>query len=134
MCGPKGKHDPDRTAYRHGSDDGKVTLGGRRVPVERSRMRSNDRSEELPVRTYERFARPNPVSRVVRERMLAGVSTQVPAVAGAGRRARRDHGSVDVEVGGVKVVRRQDEGGAAGSDGPLLDDVRLAVLMINVSG
>jgi hypothetical protein len=30
-CGPKGKHDPQRVAYRHGSDDGQVTLGGRRV-------------------------------------------------------------------------------------------------------
>jgi len=31
VCGPKGKHDPDRSAYHHGSDDGTVTLGGRRV-------------------------------------------------------------------------------------------------------
>lgn len=28
-CGPRGKHDPERVAYRHGSDDGQVTLGGR---------------------------------------------------------------------------------------------------------
>ena len=42
VCGPKGKHDPDRVAYRHGSDDGEVTLGGRRVPVERPRMRTKD--------------------------------------------------------------------------------------------
>ena len=32
-CGPKGKHDPGRTAVRHGSGKGSVTLGGRRVPV-----------------------------------------------------------------------------------------------------
>ena len=30
-CGPKGKHDPARTATRHGSEAGSVTLGGRRV-------------------------------------------------------------------------------------------------------
>ena len=27
-CGPKGKHDPGRTAVRHGSGKGSVTLGG----------------------------------------------------------------------------------------------------------
>lgn len=37
LCGPKGVHDPDRTAVRHGSEDGSVTLGGRRVPVRRPR-------------------------------------------------------------------------------------------------
>jgi putative transposase len=35
VCGPRGRHDPDRVAYRHGSDDGEVTLGGRRVAVQR---------------------------------------------------------------------------------------------------
>ena len=37
-CGPRGKHDPARTATRYGSEDGSVTLGGRRVPVTRPRM------------------------------------------------------------------------------------------------
>ena len=31
LCGAKGVHDPDRTAVRHGSEDGSVTLGGRRA-------------------------------------------------------------------------------------------------------
>ena len=35
VCGPKGRHDPARTAVRHGQEDGSVTLGGRRVPVRR---------------------------------------------------------------------------------------------------
>ena len=35
VCGPKGKHDPDRAAVRHGPGKGSVTLGGRRVPVDR---------------------------------------------------------------------------------------------------
>src|SRR5665647_752802 len=46
-CGPKGKHDPTRTAVRHGSEAGSVTLGGRRVPVARPRMRAADGSGEL---------------------------------------------------------------------------------------
>src|SRR2546427_13203003 len=31
-CGPKGQHDPDRVALRHGSGEGSVVLGGRRGP------------------------------------------------------------------------------------------------------
>jgi hypothetical protein len=37
VVGPKGKHDADRSAVRHGHDHGEVTLGGRRVPVDRPR-------------------------------------------------------------------------------------------------
>ena len=33
VVGPKGKHDRDRTAKRHGHEDGSMTLGGRRVMV-----------------------------------------------------------------------------------------------------
>jgi putative transposase len=40
VVGPKGKHDPARVATRHGSERGTVTLGGRRVPVQRPRVRS----------------------------------------------------------------------------------------------
>src|SRR5258707_13046724 len=32
VCGPKGKHDSDRAAVRHGTGRGSVVLGGRRVP------------------------------------------------------------------------------------------------------
>src|SRR5438874_9182166 len=32
VVGPKGKHDPERIAVRHGREAGEVTLGGRRVP------------------------------------------------------------------------------------------------------
>ena len=49
VVGPKGKHDPDRTAKRHGHEDGSMTLGGRRVPVSRPRMRTADDEHELPV-------------------------------------------------------------------------------------
>ena len=38
IVGPKGKHNPGRAAVRHGHEDGEVTLGGRRVAVERPRV------------------------------------------------------------------------------------------------
>jgi len=48
VAGPKGRHDPGRTAVRHGHEDGSVTLGGRRVPVRRPRMREGQRRRLHP--------------------------------------------------------------------------------------
>jgi putative transposase len=47
VVGPKGKHNPERTAVRHGHADGEVTLGGRRVPVGRPRARTADGEHEV---------------------------------------------------------------------------------------
>jgi hypothetical protein len=41
-CGPKDRHDAERVAVRHGHGAGSVSLGGRRVPVARPRMRAVD--------------------------------------------------------------------------------------------
>jgi putative transposase len=38
-CGPRGRHDPDRAATRHGRERGSVTLGGRRVSLTRPSLR-----------------------------------------------------------------------------------------------
>ncbi len=76
VVGPKGKHDPERTAVRHGREAGEVTLGARRVPVERPRVRSADGRSELPLETYAHFADRDPLTKAVLERMLAGVSTR----------------------------------------------------------
>ena len=76
VCGPRGKQDPDRSAVRHGAGDGSVTLGGRRVPVQRPRMRATDGSGELPVAAYELFSQTEVLGRMAMERMLAGLSTR----------------------------------------------------------
>jgi putative transposase len=76
IVGPKGRHDSERTAKRHGHEDGSMTLGGRRVPVSRPRVRTADDACELPVATYEYFAGRDPLQRAVMDRMLAGVSTR----------------------------------------------------------
>ena len=74
--GPKGKHDPNRSAVRHGTEKGSVTLGGRRVPVKRPRMRANDGSGELPVPSYELFTGTEMLGRLAMQKMLAGISTR----------------------------------------------------------
>src|SRR5829696_4547286 len=75
VCGPKGKHDAGRAAVRHGAGKGSVTLGGRRVPVERPRARTVE-GHEVPLTSYEHFAADDLLSQVVMERMLAGVATR----------------------------------------------------------
>jgi hypothetical protein len=76
LAGPKGKHNPDRTAVRHGHEHGSVTLGGRRVGVQRPRVRAADGSGELPVAAYELFSGTEILGRLALERMLGGLSTR----------------------------------------------------------
>jgi len=77
LAGPKGKHNPARTAKRHGSQDGTVTLGGRRVPVRRPRVRSvGDDEHELPVASYDGFVSADLLADGVVARMLGGLSTR----------------------------------------------------------
>ena len=76
VVGPKGEHNSDRDAVRHGHDAGEVTLGGRRVPISRPRARTADGEREIELQTFAHFAARGRLSAVVLERMLAGVSTR----------------------------------------------------------
>jgi transposase-like protein len=84
VAGPKGRHDLARAAYRHGSEDGKVTLGGRRIPVRRPRVRTvagDDGVErEVHLECYDTFASVDLLADHMVASMLAGLS---------GRRYRR---------------------------------------------
>ena len=78
VAGPKGRHDPARAAYRHGSEDGKVTLGGRRIPVRRPRVRTvggDDGVErEVHLECYDTFASVDLLADHMVASMLAGLS------------------------------------------------------------
>jgi len=76
VAGPKGRHDPGRVAKRHGTEDGSVTLGGRRVPVRRPRVRSADGRREVPEPAYETFASTEILGELALERMMAKLSTR----------------------------------------------------------
>ena len=75
VVGPKGKHDPARTASRHGSRPGQVVLGGRKVQVRRPRARTAA-GRELPLRTWSHFACDDLLAERTVETMLAGLSTR----------------------------------------------------------
>ncbi|MGH2751240.1 MAG: IS256 family transposase, partial [Actinomycetota bacterium] len=75
IVGDKGKHDPDRVAYRHTAERSSVTLGGRRVAVDKPRVRSVA-GEEVQLPTWTAFQGDELLSDMALERMLAGLSTR----------------------------------------------------------
>ena len=132
VVGPKHKQIPDRTAKRHGHEDGSMTLGGRRVPVSRPRIRTVDDKHELPVASYEYFADRDPLIRAVMDRMLAGVSTRKYQVVGepVGEEVEQEASSTSKStVSDLFIERTRTALGELMSR--RLDDVRLAVMMLD---
>jgi hypothetical protein len=76
LCGPDGRHNADRAGYRHGTGDGSVTLGGRRIPVTRPRVRAADGSGELRLASYDLFSSAGLLGQLAMEKMLAGLSSR----------------------------------------------------------
>jgi putative transposase len=76
LAGPKGRHDPERAALRHGTDTGLVTLGGRQVAITRPRLRSSDRSAEVQLPTYALCSSTELLGREAMSKMLAKLSTR----------------------------------------------------------
>jgi hypothetical protein len=103
LAGPKGKHNHDRTATRHGTEAGSVTLGGRRVPVRRPRVRTVPDGEqpacEVSLESYTTLAATRSVGRGHRRAEARGrLDTPVPGRARTRRLRGRTGGGVDVEV------------------------------------
>lgn len=132
VVGARGRHDPGRVAVRHGHEAGEVTLGGRRLPVARPRVRTADGKAEVPLATYAHFADRDPLTQLVLEQMLAGVSTrryrrtQEPVGSEVAQRARSTSKS---SVSRAFVERTRQALDAL--MGRCLNDVRLAVLMLD---
>src|SRR3954468_20506714 len=132
VVGPKGKHDPDRVAVRHGHQRGSMTLGGRRAQVRRPRMRTADDERELPVATYEYFADRDPLTRAVMDRMLAGVSTRKFAVVGEPVGEEVEDASSATGRSTISELFIERTRTALGDlMSRRLDDVRLAVMMLD---
>ena len=132
VVGPKGKHDPERSAKRHGHEDGSMTLGGRRVRVRRPRMRSADDERELALGTYEHFADRDPLTRAVMDRMLAGVSTR--RFAGVGEPVGEDveqEASATSKSSVSEMFVERTKTGLEELMSRGLGDVRLAAMMLD---
>jgi len=132
VVGAKGRHNAQRSALRHGHEAGEVTLGGRRVAVERPRVRSADGAGEVRLATYEHFASRDALARVVMERMLASVSTRRYARTGepvGSEVEAKARSTSKSSVSRTFVERTRRALGELMSR--RLDDVRLAVMMID---
>jgi len=131
VVGPKGKHDPDRAAKRHGHEDGAVTLGGRRALIRRPRVRSTDDEHELALATYRHFADRDPLTEVVLERMLAGVSTRHYRRAGEPVGAEVENASRSLSKSAVsREFVSRTRGNLVELMSRPLGDLRLAALML----
>ncbi len=75
LAGKKGKHNPDRKAYRHGVEATKVVLGGEKRRVDKPRVRSVD-GKELVLPSLELFQNEDSLSEAVLAKLLRGVSTR----------------------------------------------------------
>jgi transposase-like protein len=75
LCGPKGKVSAERAAYRYGYDEGTVVMGGRKVRVDKPRVRSVD-GKEIALPGWEWATREDPLDRRTLQQMLVGVSTR----------------------------------------------------------
>ena len=74
LCGPKGRHQVERPAWRGGSVESQVTLGGRQVEVPRLRVRSAD--GEVPLVSFQWAAATDPLNEHTLAAVAAGVSTR----------------------------------------------------------
>jgi putative transposase len=132
VCGPKSKHNPAREAVRHGSEAGSVTLGGRRVPVRRPRMRTADGAAEMPVPSYELFSSTEILGRMAMgEDAGRDLDSPLPGRARTGRSAHRTRRYRDEQVGDLTTVRRGDRDRAFRAARCPLGALDLVALMID---
>lgn len=76
LVGPRGKHDPQRAAYRHGANETRqLTLGGRLVRVTKPRARTKA-NQELELESYKLFSSRDPLTQAALDRMLNGLSSR----------------------------------------------------------
>lgn len=75
LCGPRSQPDEQRRAYRHGYDRGWLVLGGRRVVVDKPRVRRMGGGEEV-LPSWAELSAADPLEHRTVEQLLLGVSTR----------------------------------------------------------
>ena len=75
VAGAKGKHQPHRQAQRHGHQGGTVVLAGRKVKIQRPRVRTVE-GQEVPLRHYQGLQQQDLLEEAAFEQMLDGVASR----------------------------------------------------------
>lgn len=76
VAGKKGKHLENRTATRWTPEQGYVRVLDKKVNIMRPRLRTPDRKQEVPLRTYKAFQNGAQDEEMVFKRMVRGISTR----------------------------------------------------------
>jgi putative transposase len=74
IAGSRYRHNADRRAFRWGKEEGHVIFAGRKVAMEKPRVRSYDGDGELNLRRWDAFAHPARMGQSVSEKILRRVS------------------------------------------------------------
>jgi len=75
LAGPKGKHQAAREVHHWGSTDASLEFGGRKITVERPRVRTRA-GREVSLPTVEHLRTRDPLAETVMNQILQGVSTR----------------------------------------------------------
>ena len=75
VAGAKGTHQAQRTAQRHGHQGGDVVLAGRKVKIQRPRVRTVD-GREVPLQNYQGLQQRDLLDEAAFEQMLDGVASR----------------------------------------------------------
>jgi transposase-like protein len=73
IAGKRSCPDPDRKAYRWGSEDGFCLIDGQRVPIQRPRLRTRTK-KEVPLGSYALFQRSSLLEETVWQKIMLGLT------------------------------------------------------------
>lgn len=132
VAGPKGRHNPDRRAVRHGSEPAKVPMGGRMIEVRKPRVRTADGTGEVPIDAWAALSSRDLLDSHTVASMLTGVSTRhyVTALEPAGQTVEKASSSTSHSAVSRRFVAATRKGLAEFRSRPL-DDRRWVVVFID---
>ena len=74
VAGPRYAHDEESDVYRHGTAEGHVVIGGKKVAIDRPRLR--DDQGEVSLSSYRLFSDPRALHESAYAQMMLGISTR----------------------------------------------------------
>ena len=74
LAGERSQPNPERDAYRWGSEAGFCVIDGQKVPIDRPRVRSRQHNRELPLGSYELFQRASLMEETVWQKVMFGLT------------------------------------------------------------
>ncbi len=74
IAGERSSRYEKRGVYRWGSESGFCVIDGQRVPIDRPRLRSREKNQEIPLGSYELFQRASLMDETVWNKIMLGLT------------------------------------------------------------